>query len=114
VTSYSRNTATSATPLRKTKDTHGLIWLRTETSGGLLWTWYWTLGFHKMRKISWLTEQPAVLQEWFSSVQSVIIFSFPRLKLKFLVTVGLTRSEYPTIALHREISLSIELLIWDD
>jgi len=36
VTSYSRKTATSATPLRETKDTHGLIWLRTRTSGGLL------------------------------------------------------------------------------
>jgi hypothetical protein len=40
VMSYSRKTATSATPLRKTKDTHGLIWLRTGTSGGLLCAWY--------------------------------------------------------------------------
>jgi hypothetical protein len=26
----------------------GLIWLRIGTSGGLLWTQYWTFGFHKM------------------------------------------------------------------
>jgi hypothetical protein len=25
----------------------GLIWLRLGTSGGLLWTWWWTFGFHK-------------------------------------------------------------------
>jgi len=36
VTSYYRKIATSATPLRKTKHTHGSIWLRTQTSGGLL------------------------------------------------------------------------------
>jgi hypothetical protein len=26
----------------------GLIWLRTERSDGLLWTWQWTFGLHKM------------------------------------------------------------------
>jgi hypothetical protein len=36
VTSLPRKTATSATPLRKTKETCGLIWLRAEISGGLL------------------------------------------------------------------------------
>jgi len=36
VMSHSRKTATSITPLLKTKDTHGLIRLRTQTSGGLL------------------------------------------------------------------------------
>jgi hypothetical protein len=27
----------------------GLIWLRIGTSGGLLWTRWWTFGFHKRR-----------------------------------------------------------------
>ena len=34
----------------------GLIWLKIGTGGGLLWKWQWTLGFHKMRGISWLAE----------------------------------------------------------
>jgi len=32
----------------------GSIWLRIWTSGGLLWTRWWTFGFHKSRGISWL------------------------------------------------------------
>jgi hypothetical protein len=32
----------------------GLIWLRIETGGGLLWMRQWTFLFHKMRGISWL------------------------------------------------------------
>jgi hypothetical protein len=32
------------------------IWLRTETGSGLLWMWYRTIGFHKMRGSSWLAE----------------------------------------------------------
>jgi hypothetical protein len=35
----------------------GLIWLRVGTSGGVLWTRWWTFGFHKMRGISWLAER---------------------------------------------------------
>jgi hypothetical protein len=35
----------------------GLIWLRLGTSGGFLWTRYWTLVYHKMRAISWLAEE---------------------------------------------------------
>jgi hypothetical protein len=35
----------------------GLIWLRIGTSGGLLWRRWWTLGFHKIRGIFWLTEE---------------------------------------------------------
>ena len=34
----------------------GLMWLRIETSGGLLWKQQWTVGFHKMRGI-WLADQ---------------------------------------------------------
>jgi len=30
------------------------IWLSIWTNGGLLWTRYWTFGFHKRRRISGL------------------------------------------------------------
>jgi hypothetical protein len=30
----------------------GLIWLRLGSSGGVLWTWKWNLGFHKGRVVS--------------------------------------------------------------
>jgi hypothetical protein len=26
----------------------GFMWLRTGTGGGLLWTWQWSIGFHKI------------------------------------------------------------------
>jgi len=42
------------------------------------------------------------------------MFSFPRLKLKFLVKVDLRRSECPVTAMRSELSLSTELLIGDD
>jgi hypothetical protein len=42
------------------------------------------------------------------------MFSFPRLKLKFLVKVDLRRSECPVTAIRSELSLSTELLIGDD
>jgi hypothetical protein len=32
------------------------MWPMIGTSGGLLWTQWWTFGFHKRRGISWLTE----------------------------------------------------------
>jgi len=28
----------------------GFIWLKSGSSGGILWTWKWTFGFHKWRK----------------------------------------------------------------
>jgi hypothetical protein len=34
----------------------GFIWLRIGACGGLLWTRWWTFGFHKIRGISWLAE----------------------------------------------------------
>jgi hypothetical protein len=34
----------------------GLIWLKIWTGGVLLWPWYWTCRFRKMREISWLDE----------------------------------------------------------
>jgi hypothetical protein len=36
------------------------IWLRTQTSGGLLWTRQWTFGLHKRRGISWLAERTII------------------------------------------------------
>jgi len=44
----------------------GVIWLRTETGGGHLWSF----GFHKMRGISWLAENPLVSQEGLYSMES--------------------------------------------
>jgi hypothetical protein len=46
----------------------GLIWLSTGTSGGLLWTRYWTFGFHKILGISWVAAQLAASQEGLSSM----------------------------------------------
>jgi hypothetical protein len=34
----------------------GFGWLRIGTSGGLLWTQYWTFGSQKRQGISWLAE----------------------------------------------------------
>jgi hypothetical protein len=34
-----------------------LIWLRIVISGGPLWAWQWTFGFHKMLKNPWIAEQ---------------------------------------------------------
>jgi hypothetical protein len=44
----------------------GLIWLRIGTSGGLLWTRYWTFGFHKMLESTWVAAQLAASQEGLS------------------------------------------------
>jgi hypothetical protein len=46
----------------------GLIWLRIGTSGGLLWTRYWTFGFHKMLGDSRGAAQLTAPQEGLSSV----------------------------------------------
>jgi hypothetical protein len=46
----------------------GSIWLRIGTSGGLLWTRWWTSGFLKMLGISWVATQLAASQEGLSSV----------------------------------------------
>jgi hypothetical protein len=45
-----------------------LIWFRVGTSGGLLWTWYWTFGFNKMLISSWVAAQLATSQEGLSSI----------------------------------------------
>jgi hypothetical protein len=34
----------------------GLLWLRIGTDGGLLRTWWWAIGFHKMMGNSWMAE----------------------------------------------------------
>jgi hypothetical protein len=38
-------------------------WFRTVTSGRQLWTWFWTSGFHKMCKTSWLVKELLAFQE---------------------------------------------------
>jgi len=34
------------------------------TSGGLFWTWSWTIGFHKRRRISWVAQPLSASQKW--------------------------------------------------
>jgi hypothetical protein len=46
----------------------GLIWLRIGTSGGLLWTRWWTFGFHKLVGSFWVAAQLAASQEGLSSM----------------------------------------------
>jgi hypothetical protein len=47
----------------------GLVWLRIGTSGGFLWTQWWTFGFHKIQGISWADAQLATSQEELSSMR---------------------------------------------
>jgi hypothetical protein len=49
-------------------------WLRIEISGGLLWTRYWTFGFHKRSTISWSAERLLCPQEGLCS-KLLAIFS---------------------------------------
>jgi hypothetical protein len=51
----------------------GLIWLRIDTSGGLLWTRKWTFVFHKMLRSSWVAAQMAASQEGLSSMEWVYL-----------------------------------------
>jgi hypothetical protein len=46
----------------------GLMWLEIWISGRLLWTRYWTFGFHEMFRSSWVAAQLAAPQEGLSSV----------------------------------------------
>jgi hypothetical protein len=41
----------------------GSNWLRKRTSGGLMWTRWWTFGFLKIAGISWMAAQLAASQE---------------------------------------------------
>jgi hypothetical protein len=41
----------------------GLIWLRMGTSGGHMWTWYWTFGFHTMLENDWVSAQLAASEK---------------------------------------------------
>jgi len=47
----------------------GLTWLRSGTSGGHLKTRLCTFGFHKMRIISWLTEDRLASQKRLCSME---------------------------------------------
>jgi hypothetical protein len=51
----------------------GVIWLRTEYNGELLWTQFWTFGFHKRRGISCLAER--LLASQLRSLYSTLSFS---------------------------------------
>jgi hypothetical protein len=61
----------------------GFIWLRIGTIGGLLWTRWWTFGFHKMLGSSWVAAKLAASQEGLSSVskypiQNSLLVTEPR------------------------------------
>jgi hypothetical protein len=47
----------------------GLSWLRIERGGGHLWMRQWTLGFYKMRRISWLVANRLASQEGLCSIE---------------------------------------------
>jgi hypothetical protein len=57
----------------------GLIGLRIGTSKGFLWTWQWTLGFHKILVNFLVAEQLASFQERLSSMELVkeLIMLYP-------------------------------------
>jgi hypothetical protein len=46
----------------------GLIWLRTGTSGSLLWTWKLTIRFHKILGNSWSAAKLLASQDKLCSV----------------------------------------------
>jgi hypothetical protein len=52
----------------------GLIWLRIETSEGLLCTRLWTFGFHKMLGNSWVVAQLLTSPEELSSMDLVMTY----------------------------------------
>ena len=47
----------------------GLIWLRIEPSGRLLWRWWWTLRFTKMWGSSWLSVEWSAFPQWLYCVE---------------------------------------------
>jgi hypothetical protein len=49
----------------------GSNWLRIETSGGLLWTRWWTFGFHNIFGSSWVSPHVAASEEGLSSMKLV-------------------------------------------
>jgi hypothetical protein len=49
----------------------GLMELRIKTSGGLLWTWQWTFGFHEFLGNSLVAEWLAASKEGISYMESV-------------------------------------------
>jgi hypothetical protein len=54
----------------------GLIQLRIESSGGLLWTQQWIFTFHKMRWISWIGERLLVTRsdEWTVEYRNAVAY----------------------------------------
>jgi hypothetical protein len=62
-----------------------LIWLRIGTSGGLLWTRYWTFVFHKMLGSSWVAVQFASPEEGRSSLSLVNVLEDGQPRLRHAV-----------------------------
>ena len=56
---------------------------RLESSGGLLWTRQRTVGFYKMRGISWKAEELLASQEGNSSTE--LVFKYEHFVIKFLI-----------------------------
>jgi hypothetical protein len=51
----------------------GSIWLRTGTGVSLVWMRWWTIGFHKMRGIFWVTQEVLASEEGLCSMETVSI-----------------------------------------
>ena len=70
----------------------GSILLRIGTGGGLLWRRWWTFGFHKMRRISWVAEDLLASQEGLCSMQ-LISYHQPVLVQEALDTISESSGE---------------------
>jgi hypothetical protein len=55
----------------------GSIWLRIGTSGGLLWTRWWTFGLHKTQGSSWVAAQLTTSQGLSSMTEWVKVMWSP-------------------------------------
>jgi len=53
------------------RDWAGFMWLRIRTSDRLLWSQYWTFGFHRMQGVSQLVDKLTASQKGLCSMQLV-------------------------------------------
>jgi hypothetical protein len=51
----------------------GFIWHRLWSNSVLLWARQWTFGFHKTQDLSWTAKPLLTYQEWFCSMELVIV-----------------------------------------
>jgi hypothetical protein len=75
--------------------------MRTDDIGGLLWKWLWTLTFHKICVISWLSEKLSANSEGLGSIHFTsylicIFFFFPIINKYFLMAKRSVLSRCPT------------------